>query len=136
MGQQGPLGAQKNDFFSKMILDHMENQNKCFWCILSPWWPVVALLKSQNALKGGGFATKNGSKMAEKCVSPKVILDLLGCLNKCKEPILSPLQALLAPPKTEMGFQIGFFATKNGSKMGQKCVFPTMTVDHLGCLDK
>ena len=28
MGQQGPPGARK-DFFSKMILDHMECQNKC-----------------------------------------------------------------------------------------------------------
>ena len=66
MGQQGPPGAKKKDFFPKMILDHMECQNKCFWCVLSSLWPVVALLKSHNALKMGCFATKNGSKMGQK----------------------------------------------------------------------
>ena len=53
-----------------MILHHMECQNKWFWRVLSLWWPVLALLKSQNALKMGCFATKiwvkNGSK---KCFS-------------------------------------------------------------------
>ena len=62
MGQQGPPGAKK-DFFPKMIMDHMECQNKCFWRVLSSWWPVVVLLKSQNALKMGYFGTKNRSKM-------------------------------------------------------------------------
>ena len=81
MGQQGPPG-EENDFFSKMILDHMECQNKPFWRVLSSWWPVLALLKSQNALKMGYFGQKNGSTMAQKCVFPKMILDHLGCLNK------------------------------------------------------
>ena len=63
MSQQGPPGAKKKDFLSKMTLDHMECQNKCCWRILSSWWPVLALLKSQNALKMGYFGTKNGSKM-------------------------------------------------------------------------
>ena len=63
MGQQGPPGAKKKDFFSKMIPDHMECQNKCFWRVLSSWWPVLAVLKSPNALKMGYFGTKNGSKM-------------------------------------------------------------------------
>ena len=76
MGQQGA----KNDFFQKMILDHMECQNKCFWRVLSSWWPVLALLKSQNAMKMGW--TKNGSKMGQKYVFPKMILDHLGCLSK------------------------------------------------------
>ena len=57
----------KNDFFSKRILDHMECQNKCFWRVLSSWWPVLALVKAQNALKMGCFGinkwVKNGSKM-------------------------------------------------------------------------
>ena len=30
MGQQGPPGAKKRRLSSKMILDHMECQNKCF----------------------------------------------------------------------------------------------------------
>ena len=67
MGQQGSPGAKKL-FFSKMTLDHMECQNKC---VLSPWWPVLALLKSQIALKMGSFGTKNGSKMGQKTVFSK-----------------------------------------------------------------
>ena len=55
------------NFFQKMILDHMECQKKCFWRVLSSWWPVLALLKSQDALKMGCFWdkkwVKNGSKM-------------------------------------------------------------------------
>ena len=39
--------------------------------------------KSQNALKMGHFGTKNGSKMGQKRVFPKVIPDHLGCSNKC-----------------------------------------------------
>ena len=46
------------------------------------WWPVLALLKSQNALKMGCFWTKNGSKMGQKCDLPKMILDRMGCTNK------------------------------------------------------
>ena len=62
MGQQGPPGAKKKRLFSKMIPDHMECQNKCFWCVLSSWWPVLALIKSQNALKMGCFGRKMGQK--------------------------------------------------------------------------
>ena len=45
-----------------MIVHHMECQNKCFWRILSSWWLVLALLKSQNALKMGCLGTKMGHK--------------------------------------------------------------------------
>ena len=62
MGKQGPPGP-KHDFFFKMILDHTECQNRCFWQFFSPWWPVLALLKYPNALKMGYFGTKKGSKM-------------------------------------------------------------------------
>ena len=82
MGQQGPPGAKNMVFFKKMILDHMECQNKCFWHIWSSWWPFWALLNSQNALKMGCLWTKKGSKMHQKCVFPKMILDHLGCRNK------------------------------------------------------
>ena len=44
--------------------------------------PVLALRKSQNALKMGNFGTRIGSKMGQKCVFPKIIPDHLGCLNK------------------------------------------------------
>ena len=42
----------------------------------------MALLKAQNALKMGCFATKIGSKMGQKCVFPKMNRDHLGCTNK------------------------------------------------------
>ena len=89
------------------------------WRVLSSWWPVLALLKSQNAFKMGCFATKNGSKMGQKSVFPKMILDHLGCLNKWDEPILSPFWGILAPPKSQNALKMGCFATK---KMGQKWV--------------
>ena len=54
-----------------MILDHMECQIKCFWRVLSSWCSVLALLKSQNALKMGCVGTKNQSKMRQKCVFSK-----------------------------------------------------------------
>ena len=82
MGQQGLLGAKKKRLVLKTIPDHMKCQNKCLWRVLSLWWPVVALLKSQNALKMGCFGTKNGSKMGQKWVFPKMSQDHLGCLNK------------------------------------------------------
>ena len=72
MGQQGPPSAKKIAFFSKMIRDHMKCQNNYFWRVFSSWWPVLALLKSQNALKMGCLGTKNGSKMGQKCVFPKI----------------------------------------------------------------
>ena len=33
-----------------------------FLTVLSLWWPILVLRKSQNALKMGCFGTKNGSK--------------------------------------------------------------------------
>ena len=67
LAEHGPPGAVK-DLFSKMILDHMECQNRCFWRVLSPLWPVFPLLQSQNALEMGCFGTINGSKMGLKWV--------------------------------------------------------------------
>ena len=43
--------------------------------------PILVLRKSQNALKMRCFGTKNGSKMGQKRIFPKLILDHLGCTN-------------------------------------------------------
>ena len=51
------------------------------WTVLSLWWPIWVLQKSQNALKMGCVGTKNGSKMGQKRIFPKIILDHLGCTN-------------------------------------------------------
>ena len=52
-----------------------------FWTVLRLWWPILVLRKSQNALKMGCFGTKNGSKMGQKRIYPKLIVDHLGCTN-------------------------------------------------------
>ena len=52
-----------------------------FWTVLSLWWPILVLPKSENALKMGCFGTKNGSKMGQKRIFPNLILDHLGCTN-------------------------------------------------------
>ena len=44
--------------------------------------------------------------------------------------------ARFGPPKIPKCFENGLFWDKNGSKMGQKCVFPKMILEHLGCLNK
>ena len=80
-GSTRVTGAKKR-FFPKLFLDHLGWSNKCFWAVLSPWWRVLGHGKSQNTLKMGRFGTNNASKMGEKCVFPKMILDHLGCSNK------------------------------------------------------
>ena len=87
--------------------------------------------KSQNALKMGRFGTNNGSKMGEKRVFPKLILDHSGCSNKWFGPILSPWRRVLAPGNSQNALKMGHFETKNGSKMGQKRVFPKVILDHI-----
>ena len=89
MGQQGPQATKMT--FSKMILDHMDCQNKCF---LARFELVVARFgppRIPKCLENGLFCdekwVKNGSKMGQKCVFkkcvfPKMILDHLGCTNK------------------------------------------------------
>ena len=72
---------QKNEFFQKLSCTTW-NAKKYFWRVLSSWWLVSAFLKSQNALKKGYFWTKNVSKMVQKCVFPKMMLDHSGCTNK------------------------------------------------------
>ena len=81
----GPPGSpgRKKRFFPKLFLDHLGCSNKCFWPVLRPWWRVLGHGKSQNALKMGRFGTNNASKMGQKRVFREVILDHLGCSNKC-----------------------------------------------------
>ena len=52
-----------------------------FWTVLRLWWPILVLRKRQNALKMGCFGTTNGSKMGQKRIFPKLIVDHLGCTN-------------------------------------------------------
>ena len=43
--------------------------------------------------------------------------------------------AHFGPSKIPKCLEKGFFGTKNGSKMGQKCILPNLILDHLGCTD-
>ena len=70
MGQQRPPGGKKSTFFKNgPAPDGMPKQ-----VFLARFELVVALM--------GCFGTKNGSKMGQKCVFPKMIWDHLGHLNK------------------------------------------------------
>ena len=51
-------------------------------------------------------------------------------------PFLSPLQAILATPKSQNALQMGCFVTKTGSKWVKNVFFPKMIIDHLGCTNK
>ena len=104
MGQQGPPGAKKR-LFSKMILDHMECQNKCFWHILSPWWPVSAPPKSQNALKMGSFEVKNGSTMCLSKNDPRAF----GVHKQVKWAPFEPIASHFGPSKVTKCIENGLF---------------------------
>ena len=40
---------------------------------------------------------------------------------------------ILVLRKSQNALKMGCFGTKNGSKMGQKRIFPNLILDHLGC---
>ena len=81
MGQKGPPGAKKMTFFKNDPGPH-GNPKQVFFAHFELVVAYFGPRKSQNALKMGCIGTKNGSKMGQKIVVPKMILDQLGCLNK------------------------------------------------------
>ena len=111
----------------------MECQNRCFWRVLSSWWLVLALLKSQNALKMGCFRTKkwakNGSKMCFSKNDPRPF----GVPKQVKGALLEPIASHFGHPKVTKCFENGlFWDQKSVKKMGQKCVFPKILLDFWG----
>ena len=111
VGQQGPPSAKKMTFFKNDLGPH-EMPEQLFLARLEL---MVARFGPPKIPK----CPENGLIWEEKGVFAKMILDDFGCLNKRNKPILSPLQAILAPPKSPNGLKVGCFVTKNGSKMGQ-----------------
>ena len=90
-GQPGPrtVGANggctkvpgaKKIIFSKVVPRPLGILKQVF---LGSFERILGHGKSQNALKMGCFTTKKGSRMGQKRIFPKVILDHLGCSNKC-----------------------------------------------------
>ena len=75
--------------------------------------------------------------MGQKRVFLKVIVDHLGCLNKCFLARFEPVVTRFGPWKILKCLEKGpFWGQKKGSKMGQKRVFLKVIVDHLGCSNK
>ena len=111
-------------FLKKVIFLHPVDLVDPFWH--PPLWVTSCSLPQPTGPRflgvGYCFGTKNGSKMGQKWLFPKMIPHHLGCLNKWNESILSPLQAILAPSKVTKCLDNGLFWDKkwvqNGSKMG------------------
>ena len=79
--QQGPPGAKKVTFFKNDLGPHgMPKQ--VFWARFELVVARCGPPRIPKCLENGCFETKNGSKMGQKWVFHKMILDHLGCLNK------------------------------------------------------
>ena len=103
--------------FLKVIVDHLGCLNKCFLARFEPAVNVLTHGKSQNALKRGRFGAKKGSKMGQKRVFPRVIVDHLGCLNKCFLARFEPAVTLFGPWKIPKCLEKGpFWDQKKGQK--------------------
>ena len=72
--------------------------------------------------KCASLGTTNGSRMGQKHIFPKLIVDHLGCTNKAKDPMLCPLShfGVCNIPKA---LKMGHLVTKKASHMGQNVVF-------------
>ena len=68
---------------------------------------------------------------AEKIIFSKVVPRPLGMLKHVFPGRFEPVVARLGPWKIPKCLENGRFKTKNGSKMGQKRVFPKIILDHL-----
>ena len=103
-----------------MTMDHMECPKKCFWRVLSSWWPVLALLKSPNALEMDCFGAKNGSKMGQKKSFPKNDPRPFGVPKQVKRAHFEPIASYFGPSKVTKCHENGLFwdqkSVKNGSK--------------------
>ena len=95
--------------------------------------PVVARYgpwKIPKCLENGPFWDQKRVQNGSKCIFPKVILDHLGCSNKCFYLILSLWGRVLGHGASQNAFKMSRLGIKNTSKMGQNCVFPKVIVDH------
>ena len=82
MGQEGPPGAKKKQTFFKNDPGPHGMPKQVF---LARFELVVARFgppKIPKCLENGLVGTRNGLKMGQKCVFPKMILNHLGCTNK------------------------------------------------------
>ena len=69
--------------------------------------------KIPKCLENGLFWDQNGSKMSQKRIFPKLILDHLGCTNVRHEPILSLFGGIFSPQKSKKALKVGFVVAFN-----------------------
>ena len=68
-----------------------------------------------------------------KIIFSKVVPRPLGMLKQVFLGRFEPVVARLGHGKSQNALKMGRFGTNNGSKMGQKRVFPKVIPNHLGC---
>ena len=111
--------------------------------------PVVACLgheKSQNALKMGRFRTTNGSKVGQKCIFPKVILDPFGMIKQVFLARFEPVVTRYGRWKIPKCLENGPFWDQKLGKVAKfigygRAVKMPMALHHVGpsvgnCLDR
>ena len=101
--------------------------------------PVVTRFgpwKIPKCLENGPFWDQKWVINGSKTRFPKVIMDHLGCSNRCFLAHFEPVETFSAHGKSQNALKMGGVGTKKGSKMGQKRVFPKVNLDHLGCSNK
>ena len=99
------------------------------WSLGAPGGPVSPCTVGAN----GGSTRVPG---AEKMIFSEVVPRPLGMLKQVFLGRFDPVATGLAHGKSKNALKMGHFGTKNGSKMGQKGVFPKVIPDHLGCSNK
>ena len=76
----------------------------------------------------------------KKNIFSKVVPKSLGMLKQASLARFEPVVARFGPGKIPKCLVNGLFSdqnrVKNGSKMGQKRIFPKVIMDHLGCSNK
>ena len=134
----GPPGSpgQKKKIFSKVVPRPLGMLKQV---LLGRFEPVVARFgpwKIPKCLENGPFwdqqCVKNGSK---RCFSKNDF----GPFMMLKQVVLAhfePVARGFGSWKIPKCPENGPFGTKNGSKMGQKRIFPKVIPDHLGCSNK
>ena len=115
----------KNRIFSKMILDHMACQNKCFWGVVGSWWPPFDPPKLPKCLENGlFFGTKkwlqSGSKMCFSKNEPRPF----GVHKQVKCAPFEPIASHFGPSKVTKCLENGLFCDEKWVKNGSKMCFP------------
>ena len=89
---------------------------------------------SPRTVGGNGGSTR--VPRAKKMIFSKIVPRPLGMLKQVFLGHFEPVVARFGPWKISKCLGNGPFGTNNGSKMGQKRVFPKVIPDHLGCSNK